>query len=68
MSATPTAATALEALWQVLVETVEAANDIVVLGQKSPTGATCDTLARSCRDIATLAHAAVVLARLAEPT
>lgn len=68
MSASPTAPAALASLWQVLVETVEAANDIVVLGQQSPTGATCDTLARSCGDIATLAHAAVVLARLAEPT
>jgi len=68
MSANPTAATALEALWHVLVETVEAANDTVILAQQSPTVATSDTLARYCGEIATLAHAAVVLARFAEPT
>lgn len=65
MIAPASANAALETLWQVMVEMAEAANDSVVLNQRTPTPSASATIAQYSADLVQLASAANVLVRFA---
>lgn len=60
------AGVALEALWQVMVELAEAANEEIVLGQRAPAALAANTIAQHSSDLAEIARSATILARLAK--
>jgi|LNFM01.1.fsa_nt_gb hypothetical protein len=65
MIAPASAGVALEALWQVMVELAEAANEEIVLGQRAPAAFAANTIAQYSSDLAEIARSATILARLA---
>ena len=61
-----TARAALEALWLAMVELTEASNDCAVASHRRRSLKQARELLRAADDLSALAHAAAVLARLAE--
>lgn len=67
MIAPETARAATEVLWQAMVELAEAGNDRVVQTQASGDASDAAAIATIAADLATLTHAAAILARSEAP-
>lgn len=65
MIAPASASVALAALWQVMVELAEAANEEIVLSQRAPATLAADTIAQYSSDLGEIARSAAILARFA---
>lgn len=57
---------AVETLWMLMVERAEAANDVVVAGQRASTAAAAVEIAECARDVVTLARAVALLTQAGE--
>ena len=65
MIAPESASTALEGVWQIMVELAETVNDEIVLNQRTPSTTAAAIIDQRSKDLADIARAAAILLRLA---